>query len=100
MEAPRRHGREVRTRLVIDRIVSDKTFWNATFSRGFFQKIFREVSFHKANNAFKQFETIAALLLAVISDTALPSMLLIPAETRWIHFFSGRSLAERAAVLS
>jgi hypothetical protein len=58
----------VLTRLVIDRIVSDKTFWNATFTHGFFLKNFREASFHKANDAFKQFETIAAARLAVNSD--------------------------------
>lgn len=38
LEAPRCHGQEVRPRPAIDRIVSDKTFWNATISRNFFKK--------------------------------------------------------------
>jgi hypothetical protein len=64
LEAPRCHGREVPTRLAIDRIVSDKTLWNATVARGFLQKLFFELAFHKQNNAFEQFETTATALMS------------------------------------
>jgi hypothetical protein len=47
-EATGSAGQEVRTRPVIDRIVSDKTFWNATFSRSFLKKIFRDLRSQRA----------------------------------------------------
>jgi hypothetical protein len=40
LEASRCHGREAPTRLVIDRIVSDKTFWKATISLSFLKNFF------------------------------------------------------------
>ena len=58
LESSRCHGREVLARLVNDRIVSDKTFWNATISRSLF-KIVHQVSLSKCNKPFEQSESTA-----------------------------------------
>jgi hypothetical protein len=87
-EAPQRHGREVRARTVNDRIVSDKTFWNATVSRSFFQEFFPELHLPKWEipvNSSKQTqyrfnaETACEGLALTVSDSR---------RTRRIHFFS------------
>jgi hypothetical protein len=99
VEAPQCHGREVLTRLVIDRIVSDKTFWNATVSRSFFQKFFMKLRSAKKttlSNHRKESQRLCSVRLL----TLLPSMPLILAKPRRIQFFSGSSLAKDAAVLS
>ena len=95
LEAPRCHGREVPTRLVIDRIVSDKTLWNATVAHGFLQKTLLRVAFPKQNNTFEQFETTAITLML-----SPPSRLLIHTGLGGYIFFSGTILREHAAVLS
>ena len=94
LEAPRCHGREVPTRLAIDRIVSDKTLWNATVARGFLQKTLLRVAFAKQNNTFDQFETTA------ITPMSPLSRLLIHTGLGGYIFFSGTILREDAAVLS
>src|ERR1700688_3608095 len=94
LEAPRCYGREVPTRLVMDRIVSDKTLWNATVARGFLQKTLLRVAFPKQNNAFEQFETPA------ITRMSPPSPLLIHTGLGGYHLFFGNYPRRDAAVLS
>ena len=93
----------MRARLVIDRIVSDKTFCNATISRSFFKKILRDLRSPKQNSAreaCEQFETSATALTAGPASDSSALSTYDSQQTRRIQFFSGSSFLEDAAVLS
>jgi hypothetical protein len=88
---------------VIDRIVSDKTFWNATFSRSFLKKIFRDLRAKagttpgKRAHSLKQTQQLSSLcLLAMVP----PSLRMIPGGASGYTIFSASSFTWDAAVLS
>src|ERR1700690_648488 len=87
LEASRRHGRQVRARLVNDRIVSDKTFWKATTSRSLFKNCFWSFLM-KRYEGFEWFENGRR----TPSDRSR-SFHLVPCDshrTRWIQIFLGK----------
>ena len=95
LEASRRHGREVRTRLVNDRIVSDKTFWNATFSRSLFKNCFSS-ALRKETKLSKSLKRPQRHR----RQTLQPSLLLIDLEGGWVQISSGNGVAQDGAWLS